>query len=85
MSEGQECLRAVAIGLVGDDAYQVDALAERDALRIGDASVAQLNGVRADSPLLVFSLGEHMVMTRPVQAPMVCRSGSATVRPLNIS
>ena len=40
----------------------------------------QLNGF--GTPLAV---GEAIATTLPVQAPMVCRSGSPTVRPLNIS
>src|SRR5262249_24190754 len=40
----------------------------------------QLNGLRMPLPC-----GDTMANILPVQAPMVCRSGSATTRPLNIS
>ena len=40
----------------------------------------QLNGRAIPLPF-----GEAIVTTLPVQAPIVCRSGRPTVRPLNIS
>ena len=44
VSQSLQSLRRIGRGFVGNNAHQVRAFAESDALRIGNASIAQLDG-----------------------------------------
>ena len=70
--QGKQSLRGFGRGLVGNDANQIRAFAEDHALRIGNAGIAQLDG------LGVIGWPVSRILRAPAASPMVYTSTVAS-------